>query len=74
VEFCAFHDQISIKSYSSTTQYIQSQMPANNQKAKQGRREFKMTFIERAMLVEPKELIELFEVSTNEVSISRVFP
>ncbi len=49
-------------------------MPANNQKAKQGRREFKMTFIERAMLVEPKELIELFEVSTNEVSISRVFP
>jgi len=55
-------------------QYIQSQMPTNNQKAKQGRREFKITFIERAMLVEPKELIELFEVSTNEVSISRVFP
>ena len=60
-------------------QYIQSQMPSNNQKAKQARREFQISSTERVMLLELKELLELFEIATNElqsneVSISRVFP
>jgi Tfp pilus assembly PilM family ATPase len=60
-------------------QYIQSQMPSNSQKAKQARREFQISSTERVMLLELKELLELFEIATNElqsneVSISRVFP
>ena len=54
-------------------------MPSNNQKAKQARREFQISSTERAILSELKELLEWFEVATNEsqsneVSISRVFP
>jgi len=37
-------------------QYIQSQMPTNNQKAKQGRREFKITFIERAFIERARDV------------------
>jgi hypothetical protein len=68
-----------LKVSASELKQIQNSMPNKTSKEKTARKNFSLTAVERAMLEELKDLLELFEFVTNEfqtddVSISRVYP